>query len=175
MLSRGKITIVDRTNHYELAFEAYLRERQTAYIAVDEARRSLLGDGSVKSLDFIVTSSQGLNWLVDVKGRHFPSGQGRQYWKNWSTRDDLLSLAQWERLFGDRFLGLFVFAYEVCGDRAPLAAEELFDFRERRYGFLAVRLEQYACFARTISPRWDTVAVSTRRFRELAEPFDRLL
>lgn len=166
---------MDRTNHYELAFEAYLRERQVPYVAVDEARRSLLGDSSVKSLDFLVTSTRGVTWLVDVKGRHFPSGTQRQYWKNWSTRDDLVSLAHWERLFGERFSGLFVFAFEVCGDRAPLAVDELFEFRERRYGFLAVRLEQYACFARTISPQWDTVAISTRRFRELAEPFAQLL
>ncbi|MBL8826200.1 MAG: HYExAFE family protein [Planctomycetaceae bacterium] len=166
---------MDRTNHYELAFEAFLRSRQTAYVAVDEARRTLIADRSVKSLDFIVTSKQGLTWLVDVKGRHFPSGLGRQYWKNWSTRDDLLSLAQWERLFGEQFRGLFVFAYEVCGTRSPLEAEALFSFRDKSYGFLAIRLEQYACFARTISPRWDTVAVSARRFRELAEPFESLL
>jgi len=177
---------MDRTNHYEQAFEEFLRARRTAYVAIDEARRSLIADTSVKSLDFIVTSTQGISWLVDVKGRHFPTGErqstrggpstrGGQYWKNWSTRDDLVSLSRWEQLFGERFRGLFVFAYEVLGDRAPLAVEELFTFRDRQYGFLAVRLEQYACFARTISPRWDTVAVSARRFRELAEPFDRLL
>ena len=164
-----------RSNHYEAAFEGYLRSRGTPYVAVDESRRALMGNNSLKSLDFLVTSQRGFTWLVDIKGRHFPTGQKKQYWKNWSPRDDLVSLAQWEQLFGDRFLGLFVFAYEVCGDRAPLPAEELFDFRERRYGFLAVRLRQYACFARTISPRWDTVAMPTRRFREFAEPFDQLL
>jgi hypothetical protein len=166
---------MDRTNHYEQAFEEFLRARRTAYVAIDEARRSLIADTSVKSLDFIVTTTRGVSWLVDVKGRLFPGGVQKQYWKNWSTRDDLVSLSRWEQLFGERFRGLFVFAYEVCGDRAPLAAEELFTFRQRQYGFLAVRLEQYACFARTISPRWDTVAMSTRRFRELAEPFDQLL
>jgi glutamyl-tRNA synthetase len=35
-----------------------------------------------------------VSWLVDVKGRRFPSGdEQKQYWKNWSTRDDLRSLA----------------------------------------------------------------------------------
>ena len=43
---------MDRSNHYELAFEAYLRERRLCYIAVDEARRSLLDDGTVKITDF---------------------------------------------------------------------------------------------------------------------------
>ena len=59
-----------------------------------------------------------VTWLVDVKGRRFPSGDvHKQYWKNWSTRDDLLSLGQWEELFGEGFRGLFVFAYDVLGRR----------------------------------------------------------
>ena len=31
---------MNRDNHYEAAFEAYLRARRLPYIAVDEARRS---------------------------------------------------------------------------------------------------------------------------------------
>ena len=64
----------------------------------------------------------------------------KQYWKNWSTRDDLVSLAQWERLFGQGFCGLFVFAYNILGDRAPLPYEQLFKFRDKLYAFVAVRL-----------------------------------
>ncbi len=60
--------MAQRDNHYEAAFEEYLRLRQVPYVAVDEAKRSVTGDGSMKSLDFIVSSSTGLTWLVDVKG-----------------------------------------------------------------------------------------------------------
>ena len=91
--------MANRDNHYEAAFEEYLRVRGVPYVAVDEARRSLMADGeSIKSLDFIVSSSGPAVWLVDVKGRRFPSGddESRHYWKNWSTRDDLKSLAHWE-------------------------------------------------------------------------------
>ena len=73
--------------------------------------------------------------------------QWTQYWKNWSTRDDLVSLAQWESLFGAGFCGLFVFAYNILGDRAPLPYEQLFEFRQKLYGFVAVRLCDYAGFA----------------------------
>src|SRR3972149_2650541 len=48
-----------RDNHYEAAFEAYLRRRRLPYVAVDEARRSLAPDGALKSLDFIVSSPGG--------------------------------------------------------------------------------------------------------------------
>lgn len=164
-----------RENHYEAAFEAWLRMRGVPYVAVDESRRVLLAQASIKSLDFIVTAPQGASWLVDVKGRLFPGGRRRQYWRNWSTLDDLEGLACWERLFGERFQGLFVFAYNVVGTRAPLPIERLFAFRGRTYGFVGVRLDHYAWHARPISPRWGTVALSARRFMQLARPADELL
>jgi hypothetical protein len=165
---------VKRDNHYERAFEALLRSRGIPYVAVDEAKRAVIGDRSLKSLDFIV-STGGRSWLVDVKGRLFPSGEQKQYWKTWSTRDDLTSLAQWQRLFGAGFAAMFVFAYGVLGDRAPIDAKRLFAHGGRLYGFVAMPLESYAAHARPISPRWDTVAMPTARFRELARPFDAFL
>ena len=98
-----------------------------------------------------------------------------QFWKNWSTRDDLLSLAQWERLFGQAFCGLFVFAYNILGDRAPLPYEQLFEFRNKLYAFVAVRLADYAGHARPISAKWDTLAMPAADFRRLARPLDELL
>lgn len=167
--------MANRDNHYEAAFEEYLRSRRAPYVAVDEGKRSLLADASIKSLDFIVSSSAGVTWLVDVKGRRFPGGKQKQYWKNWSTRDDLSSMAQWQRLFGERFEALFVFAYSVLGDRSPLPVDQLFEFRGSLYAFVAIRLEHYAFHARQISPRWDTVAMPAERFRELAQPMHALL
>ena len=169
--------MANRDNHYEAAFEAYLRSRGVPYVAVDEAKRSVLSDGaSIKSLDFIVSTGAPITWLVDVKGRKFPSGDiQKQYWKNWSTRDDLVSLAQWEKLFGETFCGLFVFAYNILGDRAPLPYEQLFEFRGNLYAFVAVRLSDYAGHAFPISPKWDTLAVSAANFRRLARPLEELL
>jgi hypothetical protein len=185
--------MANRDNHYEAAFEEFLRGRGVPYVAVDEAKRSLLSNGaSIKSLDFIVSGGvdasvcrrtdknvcppRPITWLVDVKGRRFPSGDvQKQYWKNWSTRDDLRSLAQWEDLFGATFRGLFVFAYDVLGDRSPLPAEELFECRGGLYGFIAVPLTDYASHAHPISPRWDTWAMPAGDFRRLARPLTELL
>jgi hypothetical protein len=165
---------MNRDNHYEVAFEAYLRSRGVPYVAVDEAKRSVLSNGaSIKSLDFIVSSPGEVTWLVDVKGRRFPSGEvGKQYWKNWSTRDDLVSLAQWEELFGNSFRALFVFAYDVLTDRVPLPEAKLFEYRGSLYGFVGVRLCDYAAAAHIISPKWDTVAMPTAEFRRIARPVD---
>lgn len=168
--------MANRDNHYEAAFEAYLRARQIPYVAVDEARRTLADGGSIKSLDFIVSPPGCLNWLVDVKGRHFPTGdEQKQYWKNWSQRDDLCGLARWEQIFGPGFQSLLVFAYQLLSDRSPLPTEQVFAFRGAEYAFVAVRLADYAPHARRISTSWDTVAMPTALFRELAVPMETLL
>jgi len=164
-----------RDNHYEAAFEAWLRWLRVPYVAVDESHRAAApaprsDERSLKSLDFIVSPPAWPgSWLVDVKGRQFPTA-GCQYWRNWSTADELESLAGWEALFGPRFTGLLVFAYNVVGDRAPLPVEELFVYRNSLYGFVGIRLEHYTSFARQLSARWGTVSISIPRFRALARP-----
>ena len=169
--------MANRDNHYEAAFEEFLRIRGVPYVAVDEARRSLLSDGrSIKSLDFIVASPGNASWLVDVKGRRFPSGdQTCQYWKNWSPQEDIESLGQWEDLFGQNFRGLFVFGYHVLGKRSPLPLDQCFEFRQRLYAFVAIALDDYAVWSRPVSARWDTVAMPAAVFRRLAQPVEELL
>ncbi len=164
-----------RRNPYEAAFEGYLRTAGVPYVATDEARRTLDDGESLKSLDFIVAPPGGRGLLVDVKGRRFPTARRREYWKNWSTAEDLSALAHWQRLFGPDFDAVLVFAYDVIGDRAPLPQEELFAFRGGLYGFVVVDHRDYAAASRTISPRWQTVAVASSRFRRLARPLSRVL
>ena len=93
---------MDRGNPYETAFEAYLKAQGLGTVAVDETRRTLWGNTSVKNLDFIVLSRTGTRLLVDVKGRQFPggpAGKERYVWENWSTQEDLYGMANWIRLF----------------------------------------------------------------------------
>jgi len=165
-----------RGNHYELAFEAYLREHRVAYVSVNEQRRSLIAQGSIKSLDFIVSPSNTVSLLIDIKGRRFPSGERhKQYWKNWSTWDDLGSMARWQEKLGTGSCAMLVFAYHVVGTRSPVESEQLFVFRKRCYAFLAVRVADYIQFSNPLSERWQTVAMPARLFRQAAIPFDSIL
>jgi hypothetical protein len=161
-------------NHYEVAFEAFLRERRIPFLAVEERHRNQLEDGTtLKNLDFVISRPTGTSWLIDVKGRKFPGGkQGGGYWKHWSTRDDLLGIRQWESIFGSRFSGLFVFAYQICGNKSPLPPERLFEFRNRLYGFVGISLKDYLSEIRLLSPRWHTFSMPTNKFRSLAKPFE---
>ena len=165
--------------HYEAAFEDYLRARRIPYVAVDEARRAAFRDARLKSFDFIVYSGRDSNWLVDTKGRRWAvrqaqgaSGKPRRRkpaWENWVTQADLDGLEQWEQVFGDGFRALFVFVYwlEPGADPPP---EIVHTFRDERYVFVGVPVEEYRLHARQRSPKWGTVNLPTRQFARFARP-----
>jgi hypothetical protein len=166
---------MDRGNHYEAAFEAYLRERRLAYIAVDEARRTTLGDEPVKSLDFIVHGLDGPRLLIDVKGRRYPGGSAakpRRVWENWSTQDDISGLERWQARFGTGYVGLLVFVYRLApAVTLPVNTPDLWAWRERRYLLRAVTVADYRRHLRVRSPKWGTVCLPREAFRTVVRPF----
>ena len=165
---------MDRSNHYEAAFEGWLHAQRLCYVAVDETRRCVLGESPVKSLDFIVYGPAGAYLITDVKGRRFPSGKGprkRRVWESWSSRDDIDGLARWAERFGPGYQGLLVFAYHILPEvELPADTEDLFAWRGRRYLFRGVGVEDYRRHLRVRSPRWGTVALPRAAFRELVHP-----
>jgi hypothetical protein len=165
-----------RSNHYDAAFERFLRQSRTPYVAVDETRRALLEEASLKSLDFIVYSPRGRNLLVDVKGRQFPSGGGAT-WENWATEDDVSSMLRWQEVFGDGFRALLVFAYHVLEPRflTTFDAASVVEHRDGTYAFYGVWVEDFEARMRTRSPRWGTVNLPRPSFRQLRAPLAEVL
>jgi hypothetical protein len=170
---------VDRSNHYEAAFEAYLRDRRVGFVPVDEARRTLLGGADVKSLDFIVVGPDSARLVVDVKGRKFPGGKAdhpRPVWQNWSTEEDVDGLARWAAHFGPAFRGVLAFVYHIGPPFAlPAGTPDLFVHRDRTYLVRAVSADDYRRHARPRSRRWGTVHLPTADFRRLVRPFSDFL
>jgi len=173
--------MAQRSNHYDAAFEEFLRGRRAPHVVVDEQRRALLCDASLKSMDFIVYAPQRINLLVDVKGRRFPSGgeagssgSGHK-WENWATQDDLDSLTQWERVFGPGFRAAFVFAYHVLDPRWLGELDDPFRFRNRVYAFYGVWADEYRQRMRERSASWETVSLPSAEFRRLRRPIAEFL
>ncbi len=166
-----------RGNHYDAAFEAFLRTRRTPYVAVDEQRRALLEQQSLKSMDFIVYSQKAANLLVDVKGRRFPSGdpESGHRWENWATAEDLPALLKWQEVFVTDFRALLVFAYHIVSDAERGKFDDLYSFRDRVYAFYGVWADDYRQAMRTRSESWQTVAVPSGAFRELRAPIGEFL
>jgi len=168
-----------RTNHYDAAFEGYLRRAGIPFIVVDEARRAMLNQVSLKSMDFIVTAPppRNQNLLVDVKGRQFPSGgaSAGHKWENWATKDDIDSLLRWQEVFGDGFRSMLVFAYEIIDPRAIHDLGNPFLYRGRVYSFFGVWADEYRIAMHARSQSWETVSVRSREYRELRIPVAELL
>ena len=95
--------MANRRNHYEAAFEAYVRSARVPCVAVDEAKRALFGEDGVKNPDFLLYPRWGPNLVVEVKGKQGKDARGRRPWENWVTTDDLDSLARWQAMFGPGF------------------------------------------------------------------------
>jgi hypothetical protein len=168
--------VAQRNNHYDSALEEYLRRQRVPYVAVDEARRALDADVSIKSLDFIVYSQQGPNLLIDVKGRQFPSGaKSRRCWENWSTADDIESLDRWQEVFGPDFRSALIFAYNVVDEAYLDQFPGHFAHRDRRYAFVGITLEDYRRHMRVRSSSWGTVSLPGRAFRALVCPLEEML
>lgn len=169
--------MAQRRFHYDVAFEQYLRTKKVAYVAVDEARRALdktYPPATLKNFDFVVYSQNALNLLVDVKGRKH-SGRSSKSLDNWVTRNDVDSLTQWEKLFGEGFEGAFAFLY-WCDVQPPDALfHEIFECSGRWYAVLAIRLRDYREHLKQRSPRWDTVNIPADTFNKLAVPLMELI
>jgi hypothetical protein len=172
--------MVQRSIHYEAAFEDYLRAKGWPYVAVDEGKKAILGNAAIKSFDFLVYSSSGPNLLCDVKGRKFPDsgqpGTGKtRAWENWVTRQDVEGLREWQKVFGADFAAVLVFAYWLQGppQRAPFP--DVHVFRQKHYAFVAVELEIYVASAHPRSAKWETITVPGGRFGQMVKDVGSLL
>lgn len=167
--------MADRSNHYEAAFEAFVRSRQIPCVAIDEAKRSPIEgeDGGLKSPDFLLYPSLGLNLVVEVKGKRGKNATGRRRWENWVTTDDLDGLVRWQALFGPSFRSVLAFVY---AERPPAfglpAGEGGFTFRGKIYRFWAIGLDDYVEHLRSRGPAWKAVAMARLAFRKRVRPLE---
>jgi hypothetical protein len=170
---------MDRSNHYEAAFEAYLQAHRLCYVAVDETRRSQYGDKRMKSLDFIVYAENGVRLVLDVKGHRFPGGPARKprsVWECWCLSEDVDGLERWADLSGPGYVGLLVFVYHVLPVvELPEDTVDLWTWRGRRYLARAVAVEEFREHMRVRSPRWQTVDLPVAAFRSLVRPMQDFL
>jgi hypothetical protein len=87
------------------------------------------------------------------------------------TQDDIESLTEWERLFGESFQAAFLFVY-WCDEQPPDALfQEIFEYRERWYALRAVTVREYVGVMKPRSVRWRTVDVPAAQFERVSQPF----
>jgi hypothetical protein len=112
--------------------------------------------------------------IVDVKGRKFNGGSASS-WQSWVNAEDVAGLAEWQKVFGAGYCGVFAFAYWLTRPTPTPLFDTQHEFGGRRYAFLAVRLADYQAGMRPRSKKWDTVSLPSQYFRQVFVPMERLL
>jgi hypothetical protein len=158
---------------YERMFEQFLRLKQVPYIATDEKKRPVTRYGNIKNFDFIVHSAS-CNYTVDLKGKEFPQSQkpGRPglKWQNWVKTEDIDGLDFWQRIMGNNFKPLIIFAYKVINTEDIFYFWDLFNFEDSSFGLVAVTLEDYKKTATLRSARWGAYSIKKDDFLKVAKP-----
>ena len=163
--------MANRDNHYEAAFEGYIRSIRVPCVAIDEAKRALVGEDGVKSPDFLLYPRGAANLVVEVKGKKAKDGRGRRPWENWVTTDDLDGLVRWQEMFGPGFRSVLAFAYAEQPPQFALPpGDGSYAFRGRLYRFWAVALDDYLANLRSRGPAWKAVAMARKEFRRRVRP-----
>lgn len=157
--------------HYERAFEEWLRLHRVPYVLVQQVRRPTDREGPLKNFDFLVHSGDG-HYIVDVKGRRFPQvSRGREtWWENWIHFEDLEGLLAWESHFGEGYTALLVYCYWLQLPPGEGAARKTITTGGRDYLIVAVPARTFAENCRRRSTRWQAVHVGTGCFTSLIRP-----
>ena len=102
-------------NHYERAFENWLKDNRIQYASADEHKRGMVSQCKVKSPDLLVYPSDGRTIIAEVKGRKFrgTSLEKLTGFECWVTRGDVDGLGKWLGVMGAGHEAVFVFAYRI--------------------------------------------------------------
>jgi hypothetical protein len=164
-------------NHFEVAFEQWLRDNRIQYVRVDQHKRAAFARSDVKSFDFLVyprTAAKTL--IVEVKGRRFAgkSLAGLKGLPNWTTMEDVRGLLRWEDVLGSGHKAHFAFIYEMINIDIELDGRSVFEHDGRRYFGLLTSVEDYQQRMRQRSVKWQTVMLGAEDFRQKSQPLERI-
>lgn len=145
-------------------------------------------ESAIKFFDFVIydhVASAGekpTNLLVELKGRRIGTFSMRDgdaeraprpaaRMECWTTRADIASLREWEKLFGDQFQACVVFVY-WCDDEPPSPLfQEVFEFEHRWYALRSIPVATYVRHMKVRSPRWGTLDIPQDVFERVSQPF----
>ncbi len=164
-------------NHYEKAFEGWLKDNGVQYLKIDQRKRTAFSRGKIKSFDFLFYAADNNAYLAEVKGRLFRGKNFSAFGSlpNWVTNDDICGLENWMLIFSSQYTGLFVFAYDLVNIDVETDGREIYEYAGRRYIFMAVGLADYLNGAKMRSKKWKTLHLPAEYYRRCAFDVDKLI
>ena len=171
---------MEQANLYEQAFECFLTENKLSFIWIDQSKCLELNDGPVKNFDFLIYPESRSSVLVELKGRTFKgtSLAGIKGLGGWVTFEDVQSLSHWLDQFqkeAPTAQAVFVFAFRFENIDIETDGWDVYDYSGERFLFLAIPLQKYADTMKIRSPKWQTVVLPAKDFRQHAVPASDIL
>ncbi len=168
----------EQINVYEQTFECFLAENKLPFIWVDQSKRPESQSGPVKNFDFLIHPDTNASLLIELKGRTFKGSSlaGLKGLDGWVTFEDVQSLSRWLNQFQKdtpAAQAIFVFAFCFTNIDIETNGWPLYDYSGERFLFLAIPLEKYAETMKTRSPKWQTVVMNAKNFRQWAIPIEK--
>lgn len=164
-------------NHYEKAFENWLKDNHIKYTAIDQSKRAAFGKVKLKSFDYLLYPADKPAIICEIKGRTFKgtSFENLTGLECWVSADDVDGLVQWQRVLGVSGKAYFIFVYKIENVDVDFDGREVLTLDEKRYVFLAVALDDYRKNMKLRSPKWRTVTLPADKYRKYAVGLERLL
>jgi len=164
-------------NHYKRAFSNWLDENHIHHIAMDQEKRAAFGKSKIKTFDYLLYPPNQQIFVAELKGRKF---RGTTFEKLkglqcWVTMDDVSSLTNWQKVFGPTHTCIFVFSYKIEKADVDYDGREIHRFQNNKYTFFAVKLSDYCKYMKQRSPKWQTVSLSAKDFRNSAVQMQNLI
>lgn len=165
------------SNRYERAFENWLIDNKVKYTVIDQNKRAAFNKIKLKSFDFLLYPSNQPVIIAEVKGRSFKGASFEKLagLECWVSTEDVDGLSHWQRVFGKGHRAFFIFAYGIVNIDVDFDGRSVYDYRDNRYAFFAVSLDDYKRFMKMRSPKWRTVTLPAERFRQCAVQLQNLL
>jgi hypothetical protein len=157
-------------NHYEKAFANWLLDNRIPYVAVDEQKRAALGRSNLKSFDYLLYPANQKIIIAEIKGRLF---KGKSIGKlsgmqSWVSTDDIDGLFAWQQVFGQTHAAALIFVYHIENVDVDFDGKQIYEYDGRNYFFYAVFIDDYIKIMKLRSPRWKTVHLPVKGFRQIA-------
>lgn len=167
---------MDGGNHYEKAFESWLKDNGIQYLAVDQQKRTAFSRSKIKSFDFLFYSPDKRGYIAEIKGRKFNGKSFMAFGKlpNWVTLDDITGLKNWIKIFSG-YLGLFIFAYSLENIDVDTDGREIYECGGKRYVFVVISLVDYLNGATVRSKKWKTLHLAAEYYKKYTSNINELI
>lgn len=161
------LNLKNKINIYEQALFAWLDDNNIQYAPFDQHKRITVLEQKIKSFDLIINTAREKSIIAEVKGRKFRGTDiTKSFLQCWATLEDIKGLTGWANILGEQYLPYFIFIYRLENPVVETDFFEIYNYRQNRFIFTAILLDDFTGDMKIRSPRWKTMTLPSKIFQQ---------